>query len=391
MIVFGSLLFDGTGREPLRNAGILIKDGIIQGILSADEIRGKRDEEIVEVEGGTVLPGLIDPHVHLCFSASTDPLQELNSDDDNLVLLRARENAYKALSVGITTVRDCGGRGYLTVLLREAIRQGITQGCRILSSGMPITTTGGHLHFLGFEKDSIPELRKAVRELHKSRVDFVKVCVTGGGMTVGSDPFEAQYSKAELRAIVEEAHRLKKRVAGHAHGTRAILDAIHAGFDTIEHCSWLQDGEAQFADDAVELMLSHGTTVCVTIGAIDRSSDKAGIWYKTQETRRTIFRQMREAGVPFIVGSDAGVRNTPITDFYCSMCEFASLFGIPMLDVVRTVTQGHARALGVDHILGTLEPGKLADVIVVDGNPFESPETLRNVKTVLKEGKVIFA
>jgi imidazolonepropionase-like amidohydrolase len=390
MILLAERLFDGTGNEPLPKAGLYIEDDQILGVVRADEVDAIKGETVLKIGEGTILPGLIDPHVHLCFSASTDPVVQIHSDSDALMALRARENAYNALCSGITTVRDCGGRGFISGLVRDAITSGLTEGSRIISSGVPLTPTAGHLHFLGLEVDDPHELRKTVRWLHKNRVDFIKTCVTGGGMTVGSDPFAAQYTLEELQIIVGEAHRLKKKVAGHAHGSRAILDAVKAGFDTIEHCSWLEDGQVNYPDEAIDLMLAAGTTVCITVGAIDRSSEKAGIWFRTEQAREAAFKEMRDAGISVIVGSDAGVRNTPISDFYCSLEAYTRIMNVTPTEALITATKGHAQALGIDNLLGTLEPGKLADVIIVSGNPLENLSDLRNVEVVMKAGRVVY-
>ena len=195
----------------------------------------------------TVLPGLIDCHVHLVFSHTPDPVADLVAEDDQQLLLRTAAGARQALGGGITTVRDLGGRGGVTFRVRDAINAGLLDGPRILAAGSPITITGGHCHFLGLEADGEAAVRTAARRMVKSGANCLKIMATGGRMTPISNVGVAQYSVAEIKAAVDEAHRSRITIAAHAIGTAGIRNAVEAGVNTIEHCSWLGSGRGRLS------------------------------------------------------------------------------------------------------------------------------------------------
>ena len=234
VVIQADRLFDGTGAEPIEQAAVVIGDGRIRAVGRRDEIVAPDGEaQRVEYAGCTILPGLIDCHVHLIFSAGPRPLDDLLADDDHALLLRAVHNAQTALRAGITTVKDLGGRGAVTLALRDAIGRGLLPGPRILAAGPPITSTGGHCNWLGGEADTADELRKKVRQLVKQGVDLLKVMASGGRMTPGSNVCAAQFTVEQLRALVEDAHRLGKSVAAHGHGVAGIRNAVAAGVGNI--------------------------------------------------------------------------------------------------------------------------------------------------------------
>ena len=187
----------------------------------------------------TVLPGLIDCHVHLAFDGGPAPVTRMRAEDDARQVALMTRNARRLLSVGVTTARDLGCRGYLGVSVRDAIADGTLRGPRLLTAGPPLTVTGGHCWFMGAEVDTEQDVRRMVRRHHKHGVDLVKLMSTGGFMTEGSAPWFAQFEPAEVRAAVEEAHRVGKRVAAHVHGVVGIERALDAGVDTLEHCTFV--------------------------------------------------------------------------------------------------------------------------------------------------------
>jgi imidazolonepropionase-like amidohydrolase len=191
--------------------------------------------QLVDLGGATLLPGLIDSHTHLVLDASNDPVGHLADTDDEQLLEHCRARARAALAVGITTVRDLGDRRFVTLRLRQELAVHPRRGPQLLVSGSPVTTPGGHCWFLGGEAAGVQGVRAAVRALTARGVDVVKVMVTGGNLTPGSVPWQSQYGPAELRAMVEEAHRAGLAITGHAHGAQGIAEAVAAGFDGIEH------------------------------------------------------------------------------------------------------------------------------------------------------------
>jgi imidazolonepropionase-like amidohydrolase len=320
------------------------------------------------------------------------------AEDDFTVLLRAAANARVALRAGVTTVRDLGGRSDTTLTLRDAIGQGILPGTRILAAGSPITLTGGHCHFLGLEADNEDEVRHAVRWQVKKGVDCLKIMSTGGRMTPGTNPRVAQYTLTELQAAVEEARRAKMTIAAHGHGTAGIRLAAQAGVDTIEHCSWLgaRDGELEFDEAAAQTMVDNGvhvvpTTLPIYLGTFrDPASLTEGGRESLALRPQTLanYRRMREMGVRFAAGTDAGVIETIFDGLPYELQVWVDDLGFSPLDAIRGATGEAAEALNLAADRGTLAPGRLADVLVVDGDPTADIAALRNVRAVLKGGTV---
>src|SRR5438477_1657560 len=236
-VILAGRLIDGTGADVQRERALYIQDGQIQGITAAGDV--PTDAEVIDLSRLTVLPGLIDCHVHLAFSGSPAPLQDLLAEDDQQLLLRGVASARVALGTGITTVRDLGGRGGVTFRLRDAIQSKLIAGPRVLAAGSPITITGGHCNFLGLEADGEAEVRVAARRQLKAGANCLKIMATGGYMTPGTNKNRAQYSVQEIAAAVDEAARAHVTVAAHGLGTDGIRNAVQAGVNTIEHCNWL--------------------------------------------------------------------------------------------------------------------------------------------------------
>src|SRR5690606_21168657 len=243
-VILADRLIDGVTTSVFEAPVIVIEGERVAAITTRDAWRKESEPPttvVHEFPGGTVLPGLIDGHVHLVLSAgatSAEVLDEYMEADDLRLAAMAIENGHRCLSGGVTTVRDCGGPGTLIQSLRDAIRAGVTRGPRIVASGMPITTTGGHCHFFGLRADGETEVRAAVRQLVEDDADVIKVMATGGRMTRNSNIFRAQYNAAEMTALVEEARRLERLVASHALSIEGIRNSVTAGVDTIEHCNW---------------------------------------------------------------------------------------------------------------------------------------------------------
>ncbi|HET7767633.1 MAG TPA: amidohydrolase family protein, partial [Chloroflexota bacterium] len=282
-----SWLIDGTGAPPIEDALVVWDEGgriIYAGRAGeAPQLTGTTDgsgesgesAETIEATGCTVLPGLIDTHVHLTFAAaagagcpprSAGPavtaaqVALICGDSDSERIVRALAAAQAALAVGVTTMCDCGDKGSSVLSLRELVEAGVVAGPRILSSGPPITTRAGHCWWLGGEADTLDEAVTRVRELVKLGADFVKVMATGGNLTKGSNPLEPQYPVETLAAIVADSHRLGRRVVAHAHGVEGIARAVVAGVDAVEHCSWQRrDGHA--VDEALAARMAAAGTV----------------------------------------------------------------------------------------------------------------------------------
>jgi imidazolonepropionase-like amidohydrolase len=267
MLITAARLFDGRGDSIVNDPLIAVEDGRIVGVTrrSASPVDSP---DLLDLGGVTVLPGLIDVHQHLAFDASADPVTRLADVDDATLLLRMRGAAMRALAGGVTTIRDLGDRNYVSLTLRDWFRSGAEVGPTILAAGPPLTITGGHCWFLGGEADGEAGIREAVREHAARGVDQIKIMVTGGNMTPSLGPHESQYSAAELVAAVQSAHSFGLPIAAHAHGGRGIADAMTAGVDSIEHCTFFT-ADGVDADPAVIAELGRRqAVVSVTAGSM---------------------------------------------------------------------------------------------------------------------------
>ena len=399
--------FTATGADPIAQAAVVLTDDRITFVGPAAELNQSHlDGAIVEeFPGHTLMPGLLDGHTHLSFTAGRhheEVVDEISRETDMQQVLRTAANAQKCLRAGLTTVRDLGGRRDVVPTVRDAINRGRIAGPRILSCNVPITVTGGHIHFVGWEANEEWELRKAVRTLIKEGADVIKICASGGNMTAESNPLMVQYSAQQLRVVVAEAHKLGTPVAAHAIPADSIRNCIEAGIDSIEHCVWLgADGGYDYDATAMATAVAKDLTVSITLAGVFRGyladmplSDEMraamNIQGPLEDERVEQFRKIWQSGVNLIISSDAGVRYTPFDDYYISLRCAVELLGIPAKDVLLMATRNPAKGLGVLDERGTLEAGKVADVIAVDGDPIADIKAMANVKLTIVGGKVVF-
>jgi imidazolonepropionase-like amidohydrolase len=332
--------------------------------------------------GSTIMPGLIDSHVHLAFDGGPNPAGRMRSETDEQQLVLMLHSARDLLGVGVTTARDLGARAYLDVVVRDAIAAGLARGPRMVVATRPITVTGGHCWFMGGEADSDDELRRMVRTHHKHGADLIKVMSTGGFMTIGSAPWYAQFTRAQLAVIVEEAGRVDKPVAAHAHGIEGIHRAVEAGVTTLEHCSFVTEtNERRFDEPLAARIAERGIYVCPTINVnAPYVAELTGIVVGEH------LKAMHEMGVRLIAGTDAGIDNTPHHQ-YVGGLEYLMTLGFRAADVLAMATTEAAAALGVNAITGRLASGFDADVIVVDGDPTTDIAALGKLQRVVARGR----
>ncbi len=381
-VIRAGRLIDGTGAAVQRDRALYVEDGQIVAIEPAGE--PPADAEVIDLSGVSVLPGLIDCHVHLVFSRSAFPLGDVLVEDDQQLLLRGVAAAREALGAGVTTVRDLGGRGGVTFRLRDAIAAGLIAGPRVLAAGSPITITGGHCHFLGLEADDEAAVRAAARRELKSGANCLKIMSTGGRMTPGTNPQVAQYSVAELRAAVDEAQRAHVPIAAHALGTPGIRNATAAGVNTIEHCNWLgSDGNVDFDESVAAQMARQETAMVPTLVPLQR----AAATLRAQVI--AAMRRMVTLGVPVAAGTDAGVSLVRFDTLPDELRIYVAELGLTPLQAIHAATGAAAKAIGIDGTVGTLVPGRMADLVAVDGDPSAHIDALRSVRTVLKGGRVV--
>ncbi|OAI44557.1 hypothetical protein AYO38_00225 [bacterium SCGC AG-212-C10] len=380
----------------LHFAGGRVWDGVADAPIEADiTVDGDRIESVgvappaqktIDVSGCTILPGLIEGHAHLCFNAQRDWRAVYDSDSPARMALRMARAGGEMLRAGITTVRDLGAPTDLAIELRDAFAAGIAAGPRLLVAGAPITTTGGHCWFMGGEADGELEVRKAVRERVKAGCDWIKVMATGGNMTRGTNTYAAQYTVDELRACVEEAHRLRRRVAAHCHGTAGVRNAVEAGVDSLEHCSFTAPGGLE-RDDAVLVDAARkGILVSPTISVGYRLWTDDGL----KTGRAALTRAILATGCKVVMSTDCGIPNVPHHELAGGLEVFTELGQVTPVQALRHATSLAAEYLQLDG-LGIVAPGKLADFIVTEGDPTQDLDALRRVRYVVKAGVVVFA
>jgi imidazolonepropionase-like amidohydrolase len=372
-----------TGDQTVTDGALVIGEDVLDwvgpaGALPAEYAALPR----TDYPGATIMPGLIDSHVHLAFDGGPNPSARMRSETDEQQLVLMLHSARNLLGVGVTTARDLGARAYLDVVVRDAVAAGLARGPRMVVAARPITVTGGHCWFMGGEADSDDELRRMVRTHHKRGADLIKVMSTGGFMTTGSAPWYAQFTRAQLAVVVEEAGRVDKPVAAHAHGIEGIHRAVEAGVTTLEHCSFVTEtNERRFDEPLAARIAERGIFVCPTINVnAPYVAELTGIVVGEH------LKAMHEMGVRLIAGTDAGIDNTPHHQ-YVGGLEYLVTLGFRPADVLAMATTEAAAALGVDAITGRLAPGFDADVIVVDGDPSTDIAALDKLQRVIARGR----
>lgn len=396
-VLAGATLIDGLGGEPMENAAVHVKDGRIVWVGRADDLpAAAQNADLVDLSGKWLLPGLIDAHIHVCYNGAESVFALLERPRDALVL-EAVDIVRRILSHGTTTVRDIGGEKYIEMSLRKAIEAGFIQGPRMKTSGRVISMTGGHAHFIAREADGPDEVRKAAREQIKAGADTVKLMATGGSATPGQDIMASQFTVDEIKAAVETAHMMGRTVAAHCHGTGGIKNCLLAGVDSIEHGTYLDE-------ETADMMVENGASLVLTLGVGNpdlESYPLSPVQKADAERRRPMIekgvRQIRETialarakGVFLGSGSDAG--GNPLAPHHYSMArelELLAANGIPEMEAIGIVTMNNAKILRWENEIGSIEPGKLADMLVIDSDPLADIRNVRKVAAVYKGGEKV--
>ena len=390
LILIGAAVIDGTGSEPVKGRAVVVEDGRIAGVV--DEARAPRGER-VDLAGHTLLPGLINCHVHLCLGAEPDPVRPLREEPLAFTAIKALARARQTVEAGVTTVRDLGGREYAELAVRRAVQDGLFAGPRILAAGRVICMTGGHGHWLAREADGPDDARKAVREQLKAGVDVIKIIATGGVMTAGVEPGSPQLTLEEMRAAIEEAAKAGRRTAAHAQGASGIRDAVLAGISSIEHGIYL-------TEEIIARMRQEGTYLVPTLiapAAIAAGGLAAGIPdFMVRKAEAVIpahvasFQQALRSGVLIAAGADSGTPLNPHGSLVPEL-ELMVKYGMTPLGAIRAATSAAADLLGLGATIGRIAPGYAADLIAVAANPAERIQALGDVRRVWLGGRLLGA
>jgi len=379
-------VFDGVSEHATEDGAVLVEDGRIASVGSVADLPA--GVGITDLGDATILPGLIDAHVHLVWSASAEPHEVVERESRALTALRCANNAALHLRAGVTTVRDLGATDGLSIDVARAVGLGVIRGPRVIAAGRAIAMTGGHGWFLGREADGAEAVRHAVRSELKAGATCIKLMASGGVYGHAEEPGSPQLTVEELRVAVEEAHKAGRRVAAHAYSIEAIGNALDAGVDSIEHGSFIDR-------DTAGRMRESGTYLVPTMSVYRAMSERGPelgapeyIRRKTAEVleaSREAFRLALEAGVPVAAGTDCGAPGHP----HGTLLEELMLMvesGASPVQALRFGTSAAADLLGLGDEVGSLEPGKRADLLAVDGDPTSEILALRDVRLVLRDG-----
>lgn len=398
-------LFDATSDSVRDNVVILVLGDRIESVGPASAVTIPGGATVIDLSRDTVLPGLIDCHTHL--GARADRYDEIYRFKDTPFssAFAAVVHARKTLEAGFTSVRDVGSLPFLAVDLRNSINEGLVPGPRIVASGPAISITGGHGDLNNYSPqtrvtmfpeerdfaiaDGVDQIRHVVRAQVKYGVDVIKILATGGVLSKGDSPGAPQYTPEELKAAADEAHMAGRKIAAHAHGAQGIKNAILAGIDSIEHASLIDD-------EGIRLAKEHNTFLVMDIYNDDYILGKAiefGLPKENVEKEKMVGRTQREnfekavkAGVKMAFGTDAGVypHGDNARQFF-----YMVKFGMTPAQAIRAATSNAAELIGRAKDVGTIEPGKYADIIAVSANPLQDVKVLENVGFVMKGGAVV--
>ncbi len=391
LALYADRVVDGSGSDPIPNTVVLVNGPRIEHLGPACSTNVSQDYRAVRFPGGTLLPGLIDMHVHLCLDADPRKSWDHPNEPEAWTMAVMVQSSRLQLRAGVTTVRDLGSRGGLAVDLRDAIDAGLVAGPRVAASSYVITKTGGHGHWMGREVDGPWDTVKGVREQARRRADVIKFMATGGAMTRATGTNSDGLTVEEMRAGVEEAHRNGMRAAAHGLGNGGIRNAVAAGVDTIEHGAHLDP-------ETIERMRKQGTALVSTLAVnhfLDRATPADGIashvLEKVQvlgEARRASFKAAVSAGVRIAAGTDAGAPAIP-HGLLVTELELMHGLGVSRSDAILAGTRWAAELIGWEDRIGTVAPGRLADLIAVEGDPLRDLAALRKVVAVFKDGRLV--
>jgi imidazolonepropionase-like amidohydrolase len=402
------LLVDGLGGPPITDAVIVVQGDRIAWVGEFGDVPPKWSTGVLDYASSTALPGLVDAHVHMSLFADGRSYEEMAADSDSLMALAAARNVRTHLLSGVTTARDNGARNRLGFDIRLAIERGYFDGPRLLVAGRPITCSGGHFYWCGEEADGEEAIREAVRRLVAEGADHIKVMASGGG-TAGTDPTRPSYTVSELSAAKATAQDLGRLVTAHCRARGAMDRAIEAGLDCIEHGEFLEeDGVARFNADTAQRMVEAGTYLSPTLAAygwdtilrlrarreVEPLAERdAAALEQAEDTikgRLECVNRLLALGMGdrIVAGTDAGCFDYSFGHMDYNL-QLLVQSGMSPMQAIMAATRFSAKACGVDALVGTLEPGKYADILLLDGDPTQVIGAISNVRAVFKAGALV--
>ena len=400
-------LIDGRGDSPIQDGAVLFQGGTILRVGAAKDVAAPEGAqvEIYDYPDKTVMPGMVDCHTHHNGFGDGRFGDDLVKLPDEVLTLQSARNARASLFSGVTTIRENGPKNYTMFRLRDAVNEGITVGPRMVLCGRPVAIIGGHMGYFGSEVTGPVEARAMTRQLIKEGADYIKITATGGS-TRTSYPLLPSFNLDELQAITEEAHKLGKLTAAHCVSTQGTINALDAGVDMIIHCFFKDsDGTNNFRSDIAERIGAQGAFVNPTMhvgrarvwslqhklkaqGLTPAEQTHLDVSIREFDVKLDHCRRMTDMGLKVITGSDSSWSDYQLGNTVYEI-ECLVMAGYSPMQAIVSVTGNAARALGVDGRVGTLEPDKEADIIVVDGNPAENINDLWNVSEVFLAGRRI--
>lgn len=387
LITAGQLLAGPMG-ERTPDAAVLVDGAMIVAAGPRARVRAIAGPEATRIDrpNATVLPGLVDAHVHLAFEPGPGLIEAVRDAEDLDLVRTMAGHARQLLDAGVTTARDLGDRGGLSVRIRDAVAAGRLAGPRLRVATVPLTVPDGHCWFLGGEVAGEAGIRARVRANAAAGADWIKVMGSGGQLTPGgAQMWEPQFTAAELAIVVDEARRHGLPVAVHAHGTTSIADAVAAGVSTVEHCTFLAGpSRSDFRPDLADSMAAAGVVACPASSGNWRPLAKRVGRERIEELFGRL-RRLADHGVTVILGSDAGLN--PFAGFAGVVANWGD-WGFSPGEMIETATTGAAVALGLGSVTGRIAPGMEADLLLVDGDPLADLTALRRISHVVARGRV---
>jgi len=415
-VITARQLIIGDGSPPLKDQMIVIQGSKIIDIGPENSIDLPPNKEIKNLSFfGTVLPGLIDCHVHIASPADGTTRKVFYTYPDSLLFHIAYQNCQIALKAGVTTFRECGARNQVAFDLRKAVQYNFFDAPRLWLCGRPMTPRFGHMMYMNGVADGVAECQKTVRQLLVEGADFIKIAASGGGGTVGgAEVTRAAYSVQELKTIVEEAHRFGKKTAAHALATQSIVNCLDAGVDQLDHPAFQEPGGTEpggrrvFREDVAKRIVETETWICPTLQTTAKEglvlkekkkrqgylTEKEEDWIKFVDykvnTKLENFKKMLDLGVKVCYGSDAGGGINSIGDTAFGLSLHVRGGMTPMQAIVAA-TGDAAKALDLFDVTGTITKGKDADIIVVDDDPIQDIMALESIRMTMRAGKIVYS